>query len=457
MYDLVIKNGTVVTATDSFSADIAVDGEQIAAIGRNLTGTNEIDATGKLVIPGGVDIHVHMQMPLPGGVTSADTFFTGTRAAALGGTTAIVDFVDPKPDQRLLDAFAARRALADPQVAIDYGLHMTLGPSEIEKLDQVADAYAAGCGTFKLYMAYGFRLDDGQLLQALQAIRDAGGLPVVHAENWDVICALVEQNIEAGRKSPHWHPRSRPAMLEGEAVGRVIDIATYVGIPLHIFHVSCEAAMQQIAEARGRGLPVTGETCPQYLFLTDDAYDAPGTLGSLPVCAPPLRPQADQDALWQGLADGRLQLVTTDHCPFVSAEKEAGRQIDFSQIPGGVPSIEMRLSGIYARGVRRGLLSVNQWVDLCCTTPAQLAGFDRKGKIEVGYDADLVVFDPDKNVTLSAETLHENVDWTPYEGVEIQGWPVATISRGVIIARDGQFTGSAGRGKFVSRQPNYKT
>ena len=247
MYDLVIKNGTVVTATDTFSADIAVDGEQIAAIGRNLTGTNEIDATGKLVIPGGVDIHVHMQMPLPTGVTSADTFFTGTRAAALGGTTAIVDFVDPQPDQALLDALAARRALADPQVAIDYGLHMTLGPSEIAKLDQVADAYAAGCGTFKLYMAYGFRLDDGELLQAFQAIRDAGGLPVVHAENWDVICALVEQNIRAGRTTPHWHPRSRPALLEGEAVGRVIDIATYVGIPLHIFHVSCEAAMQRIA------------------------------------------------------------------------------------------------------------------------------------------------------------------------------------------------------------------
>ncbi len=451
-YDLVIKRGSVVTAQSTFQTDVAVRAGRIAALGEDLSGARELDAAGKLVIPGGVDIHVHMQLPLPTGYTSADTFYSGTRAAAFGGTTAMVDFVDVRPAETMLDALAARRALADPAVVIDYGLHMTIGPADIGKLEQVQAAYDAGCATFKLYMAYGFRLDDGQLLRALRAVGEAGGLPVVHAENWDVICTLVEENIAAGRTSPHWHPRSRPAMLEGEATGRVIDIAAYLGVPLHIFHVSCGATVQRIAAARARGLPVTGETCPQYLFLTEDALDTPGVSGALPICAPPLRPQAEQDALWRALAAGHLQIVTTDHCPFVLADKEQGWRQDFSRVPGGVPSIEMRLPAIYSGGVRRGLLTPNQWVDLCCTTPSRLAGFKRKGDIVVGYDADLVIFDPEKEMTLSTETLHEQVDWTPYEGLRIQGWPAVTISRGEVIVADGVFLGQAGRGQFVQRR-----
>ncbi|NOX60542.1 MAG: dihydropyrimidinase [Chloroflexi bacterium] len=450
-YDLVIKNGTIVTAAGHYQADVAVRGERIAAIGQDLQGHRELDARGKYVTPGAVDIHVHMQMPLGEGVISADDFFTGTRAAALGGTTTIIDFVEPEPEQSMVDALAARRAEADPKVVIDYGLHMTIGPAEIAKLEQVPAAYEAGCTSFKLYMAYGFRLNDGELLQALEAVRDVGGWPVIHAENWDIIQTLIARNLAAGRTEPRWHPRSRPAAMEGEAAGRAIDIAAYVGVPLHIFHVSCQAVVERIHAAREQGLPITGETCPQYLFLTWDAYDAPGVEGALPVCSPPIREQAEQDALWQALSRGHLQMITTDHCPFTRADKARGLG-DFSQIPGGVPSIEMRFPAIYWRGVRSGLLSLEQWVNACCTTPARLAGLEGKGDIAIGYDADLVIFDPDQRRTLSTETLHENVDWTPYEGLEIQGWPHTVLSRGEIIVEKGDFLGEPGRGRFIHRQ-----
>lgn len=449
--ELVLKNGLIVTASSTYQADLGIQDGRIVAIAESLSGVEEIDAKGKYVIPGGVDIHVHMQMSLGDGVVSSDDFFTGTRAAALGGTTAIVDFVESGPEQTLLEGLADRRAEADPQVVIDYGLHMTIGPDEIPKLDQVQAAYDAGCGSFKLYMAYGFRLDDSQLMQALEAVRDVGGQPVIHAENWDVICTLIERNLAEGRTTPHWHPRSRPAPLEGEAAGRAIDIANYVGTPLHVFHVSCADVVERIKTAQAAGWPITGETCPQYLFVTQDAYDAPGLLGTLPVCSPPLRPQSDQDALWQALGRGDLQMVTTDHCPFMSNLKARGLD-DFSKIPGGVPSIEMRLSGVY-QGVVRDYFSLNRWVELCCTAPAWLAGFDTKGDVAVGYDADLVIFDPDRQVTLSTDFLHENVDWTPYDGIELTGWPEVTISRGEVIVRNGEFTGEPGRGKFVPRHP----
>lgn len=450
MFDLVIKNGTIVTAESTYEADIGIRAEKIAAVGMDLAGTREIDASGKLVTPGAVDIHVHMQMPI-GDFVSADDFFTGTRAAALGGTTAIIDFVEPLEDESLLEALAARRAEADPRVVIDYGLHMTIGPAEINKLEQVPAAYEAGCGSFKLYMAYGMRLDDGQLLRAFEAIREVNGLPVIHAENWDVICMLVKRNLAAGKRSAHWHPRSRPAQFEGEAVARVIALASYAGTRAHIFHVTCDEAVQEIAAARQKGLPISGETCPQYLLLTQEVYDAPGVKGAWPVCSPPIRARDSQDALWRALGKGQLQVITTDHCPFTSADKSTGLD-NFSQIPGGVPSVESRLAAVYTFGVRAGRLTMNQWVDACCTAPAELVGLPSKGKILAGYDADLVVFDPRKRITLSTESLHENVDWTPYEGIELNGWPETTISRGELIVEDGQFRGQEGRGQFVARR-----
>ena len=449
-YDLVIKNGTVVTAAATFAADIGINGERIAALGQGLDGRRTIDASGKLVTPGAVDIHVHMQMPI-GNLVSSDDFFTGTRAAAFGGTTAIIDFVERQPEQSMVDAIEARRSLADPRVVVDYGLHMTLGPAEIGILDQVQEAYEAGCISFKLYMAYDFCLTDGQMMQALEAVAQVNGLAVVHAENWDVICTLVARNLAAGNSSPAWHPRSRPAEMEGEATGRVIDIAALAGARLHIFHVTSPYAVERIARARERDLPVSGETCPQYLLLTDELFERPGVDGALPVCSPPIRDRATQELLWQALGDGALQVVTTDHCPFTRAEKATGLD-DYSRIPGGVPSVEMRFPALYTYGVRSGRISLNQWVDLCCTTPAKLAGLIGKGDLTIGYDADLVIFDPELSKTLSTETLHEQVDWTPYDGLVLQGWPVTTISRGEVIVENGVFQAQPGRGHYAARR-----
>jgi dihydropyrimidinase len=327
---------------------------------------------------------------------------------------------------------------------------MTIGPHEIGKLEQAAAARAAGCASFKLYMAYGLRLHDGELLRALTAVRDAGGTPVVHAENWDVITTLIAQNLAAGRVEPHWHPRSRPALFEAEATRRVIDIAEFVGTPLHIFHVSCRETAAEIAAARQRGLPISGETCPQYLLLDWDLFDRPGVAGALPVCAPPIREPGRQADLWRALGREDLQIVTTDHCPFSLAEKEKHLG-NYSRIPGGVPSIEMRFPAVYHHGVGGGHLSLNQWVAACCTTPARLFGFDRKGDIAVGYDADIVIFDPERPFTITPESLHETAGWTLYDGMTVRGWPQATLSRGEIITLDGELLAEAGRGRFVVR------
>jgi len=451
IHDLVIKNGTIVTSETTYQADVAIIGETIATIGTNLTGARELDATDKYVIPGAIDVHVHLEMPI-GNFVSSDTFLSGTRAAAFGGTTAIIDFVETQPKQTMIDALNKRKDLASSQAVIDYGFHMTIGPTDISKLDQLSAVYEAGCSSFKLYMAYGLRLHDGELLQALQAVHQVGGLPVVHAENWDIICTHIDQNLAQGHTSPHWHPRCRPAFIEGTAVQQIINIATYVGSPLYIFHVGCADAVEKIAQARQRNLPIMGETCPQYLYLTEAVYDYPGVKGALPVCSPPLRTETDQTRVWQALARNELQVVSTDHCPFTSEEKAFGlHQSDFSQIPGGVPSIEVRLSAIY-QGVQQGYLSLNRWVDVCCTTPADLFGFANKGRVAVGYEADLVIFDPKKIVTLSTETLHEQVDWTPYNNLHLMGWPSYTLSRGDIIVENGTFIGEAGRGRFVKRR-----
>ena len=448
-YDLVIKNGKIVTAVSTYKADVAIIGEKIVAIGDDLHGQKELDATGMLVTPGAVDIHVHLEMPI-GNFTSTDDFFSGTQAAAFGGTTTIIDFVETQPEQTMVEAIAARRALADPKVVIDYGLHMTIGPNDIAKLEQLPTAYEAGCTSFKLYMAYGLRLHDGELLAALTAVKNTGGMPVVHAENWDIITQLIAENIAKGNTSSHYHPRSRPAQFEAEATRRVIEIADFVDTPIHIFHVSCAETVEQIALARQAGMPVTGETCPQYLFLTWDAYDAFGVEGTLPVCSPPIRSQTQQDALWRALQDGNLQLVTTDHCPFTKAEKATGLD-NYSQIPGGVPSIEMRFASIF-KGVQDGVLSLTEWVDLCCTTPANLMGLENKGHIAPGFDADIIIFDGEKEIILSNDSLHEIVDWTPYEGIQFKGWPKTTIVRGQVVVDDGQLQVKEGYGRFLRAQ-----
>ncbi len=446
-YDIVIKGGKIVTASASYFADLGISGEKIAAIGENLKGRREIDAAGCLVTPGAVDTHVHLEMPI-GRYVSTDDFLTGTIAAASGGTTSFIDFVESRPEESFLGALDKRKSAAEERSVIDFTFHMTIGPDDMNKLDQVPEAVKAGCRSFKLYMAYGLKLDDGQLFRAIDAVGKAGALPVVHAENWDIITTLIEKNLAMGRIEPRWHPRSRPAEFEAQAVDQVVSIAAYLDTPVHIFHISCPEAIERVVLAKEMGLQVTGETCPQYLFLNWDLFERPGVEGALPVCSPPVRSQEAQDGLWAYLSGGSFDTISTDHCPFCRSEKAEGMK-QFNTIPGGVPSIEMRFPAIYSKGVGEGFITENQWVDLCCSTPAKLFGLDQKGDIRVGKDADIVIFNPEKKKNLSTETLHEKADWTPYEGLEITGWPDYTISRGEVIVENEAFTGNKGRGRFL--------
>ena len=390
MHETVIANGTVVTAAASFPADVALEGGKITALGNNLPGERRIDASGCMVIPGGVDVHVHLQMPV-GKYTSSDTFASGTAAAAYGGTTTVVDFVEPENEEPLLAALDKRRQEAAGQVMIDYGLHMTIPAWHADHaLDDIPAVMAAGVYSFKMYQAYGdLCLADPQLYAALRALGAHGALPILHSENGPVIDRLRAEALQAGHVEPIWHARTRPADLEAEAVGRAIELAQLAGSPLYIVHVSCGPSLAQVQAAQRRGQRVMGETCPQYLFL-DQGY-LEGEHGERFICAPPLRTPADQTALWGGLERGALSVVSTDHCPFTSAEKAA--ESDFTAIPGGLPAIEMRLSLVY-QAVREGKLSLTQWVDRCCSGPARLFRLPGKGQLAPGYDADLVVFDP---------------------------------------------------------------
>jgi len=448
--DLVVKNGTLVLPGGVYPADVGVVGGRIAAVGEELRGAVELDATGCYVLPGGVDPHVHLQMPA-GAYVSADDFASGTIAAALGGTTTVIDFVEPAEGEPLLAALAARRAEADGRVAVDYGLHMTI-PSwhagQPDMLEGLQDVVGAGVPSFKLYLAYeGFRLDDAQLYRVMKAIEGVNGLPLVHCENGLICEALRSEALAEGEASPIFHALTRPPEQEAEAVSRAIDVAALVQSPVYIVHVSCEQSMSRVQAARARGQDVYGETCPQYLLLNGSALDGPG--GERLICSPPLRDKEDNVALWGGLAFEDLDVLATDHCPFSAAEKRG--HADFSTVPGGLPSIETRLSLAHHFGQRNGV-SLGRWVEVCCTNPARIFGLSRKGYIAPGYDADLVIFDPGRWVTLQAgRTLHERVDWSPYEGLRVQGWPRDVLCRGRVVVRDGEFVGAAGWGRFVSR------
>ena len=449
--DIVIRNGMLITSGGVFSADVGIVGERIAALGKGLRGRVELDATGCYVLPGAIDPHVHLQAPV-GAYVSADDFASGTVAAACGGTTTVIDFVEPAKGEPLLAALAARRAEADGRVAVDYGLHMTIPTwhaAHPEALDALPELVAAGVPSFKLYQAYdGFLLDDAQLYTVLKAVTAVGGLPLVHSENGPLCERLRAEALAAGHTAPRYHALTRPPRQEAEAVGRAVDIAALAGSPLYIVHVSCAEAVARIAAARARGERVYGETCPQYLALTADTLNGPQ--GERFVCSPPLRSEADQAALWGALARGDLDILATDHCPFTAVEK-AGHA-DFTTIPGGLPSIEARLSLAYTLGVRAGRLTLERWVEVCCTAPARLFGLAHKGNLAPGFDADLVVFNPQAEVVLGAERLHEQVDWTPYEGMRLCGWPRHVLSRGLVIVRHGEFVGEPGWGRFVHRE-----
>jgi dihydropyrimidinase len=454
MFDTVIANGLLVTGESTVRADLGIRDGQIAAIGRRLVALETIDAEGMLVLPGGVDEHVHLQMPV-GEFASSDDFYTGTVAAACGGTTTVVDFVEPKPDQPLVDALAGRISEAQDKAVIDYGMHMTLARADDETLAQIPASMEAGCASFKLYMAYeGLRLDDGGLLRVLAALGKHGSRTLVHAENHHAIAYLIAKALSEGRTGPENHPLTRPAVMEAEAIHRLLALAHVTGTPLTLAHLSCASGLEEVRLARARGQTVWIETCPQYLLLDESSYQQPGFEAAKFVMAPPPRSAVDRGALWAGLAAGEVNTIATDHCPFFyETQKTRGRD-DFSRIPGGAPGIETRLTLLYTHGVRKGRLTVEQWVEACCTAPARRFGLaPRKGTLSVGADADLVIFDPQHRATLSVDTLHHNVDYCPYEGWEVQGYPVMTVSRGEVIVRDGKPLGAAGRGQFLHTEP----
>jgi dihydropyrimidinase len=450
MFDLVIANGTLVTAEATYRADLGIAGGRIAATGTGLAGSKTVDAAGMLVLPGAVDEHVHLQMPV-GELISSDDFYTGTVAAACGGTTTVIDFVEPKPGQPLLEALAARRAAADDKVAIDFGLHMTLSRADDATLAQVPECTRAGVAGFKLYMAYeALRLEDGGLLRVLAALREHRGRVLVHAENHFAIAYLVAQALAEGRTGPENYPRTRPAIMEAEAIHRLLALACVTGTPVMVAHLSCALGLEEVRAARARGQTVWIETCPHYLLLDEAEFQRPGFEGAKFVMAPPPRTEADRAALWAGLASGEVNTVSTDHCPFFFATQKTRGRDDFSRIPGGAPGIETRLALLYTYGVRAGLISLRRWVDACCTEPARRFGLaPRKGTLTVGADGDVVVFDPERRATLACESLHQNVDYSPYEGWEVLGYPITVVSRGEIVVQDGQFVARPGRGRFL--------
>ncbi|MCI3933919.1 dihydropyrimidinase [Streptomyces sp. AN091965] len=454
-----IRGGLVVTAAEELHADVLVEDGRIAALAARgtdaaaaWTADRVIDASEKYVIPGGVDAHTHMELPF-GGTFASDSFETGTRAAAWGGTTTIVDFAVQTMGRSLRSGLDAWYAKADGKCAIDYAFHMILSDVNERTLKEMDLLVEEGITSFKLFMAYPgvFYSDDGQILRAMQRSAANGGLIMMHAENGIAIDVLVEQALQRGETDPRYHGEVRKVLLEAEATHRAIQLARVAGAPLYVVHVSAEEAVAELMTARDKGLPVFGETCPQYLFLSTDNLAEPGFEGAKYVCSTPLRPREHQAALWRGLRTNDLQVVSTDHCPFCfTGQKELGRG-DFSKIPNGLPGVENRMDLLH-QAVVDGHISRRRWIEIACATPARMFGlYPKKGTIAPGADADVVVYDPAATQVLSAETHHMNVDYSAYEGKRITGRVETVLSRGEPVIDRRTFTGRAGHGVYTPR------
>jgi len=453
-----IKGGTVVAATGAFASDVLVDGETIAAVaapGSIAQADSVIDATGKYVLPGGIDVHTHMEMPF-GGTSSADTFETGTTAAAFGGTTTIVDFAVQAKGTSLLATLDKWHEKADGNCAIDYGFHMIVSDVNDTTLKEMDACIAGGVTSFKMFMAYPgvFYATDGEILLAMQQAARNGSTIMMHAENGIAIDQLVAQALGRGETDPVYHGLTRPPELEGEATQRAIQLARVTGAPLYIVHLSATQALDAVTAARDAGQNVFAETCPQYLFLTLDDLARPDFEGAKYVCSPPLRPAEHGAALWRGLRTNDLSVVSTDHCPFCfKGQKELGIG-DFAKIPNGMPGVEHRMDLLH-QGVLTGKITLPRWVEIASTTPARMFGlYPRKGVIAAGSDADIVIYDPSAVQVLSASTHHMAVDYSAYEGWQITGRVQATLSRGRVVVSDGAFHGPSGHGKFLPRDLN---
>lgn len=451
-----IKNGTVVTATDTYAADVMIENGIVSMIGANLTAADAevVDASGMYVFPGGVDPHTHLEMPF-GGTVTKDDFESGTIAAAFGGTTTIIDFCLTTKGKPIADAISTWHKKAEGKAVVDYGFHLMVGELTDDVLAQITEAIEKeGITSFKVFMAYKnvLQADDGTLYKTLSMAKEQGALVMVHAENGDVIDLLVKQALEAGNTDPIYHALTRPPELEGEATGRAVTLTELADSQLYVVHVTCAEAAERIAEGRKRGLRIYGETCPQYLVLDQSYLEKPDFEGAKYVWSPPLREKWNQEALWNALKSGQLQAIGSDQCSFdFKGQKELGRG-DFSKIPNGGPMIEDRFSILYSEGVSKGRISLNKFVDVTSTAGAKLFGlFPKKGTIAVGSDADIVIFDPSVERTLSAETHHMAVDYNAFEGMQVTGEPVSVLVRGEFVVRDKTFVGKPGTGRYLKR------
>ncbi len=451
---ILIRNGRIITAEQDYSADIYIEKEKITTIGAGLKPEADavIDAAGKYVIPGGVDVHTHMDMPF-GGTVSSDDFGTGTRAAAFGGTTCLIDFAIQSRGTKIRAALDTWWKKGE-KAAVDYGLHMIITDLPEAHLEDMNEMVREGVTSFKLFMAYpnALMVDDATIFRAMRQTAQNGGLVCMHAENGSVIDLLVQKAIAEGKTAPIYHALTRPTTTEGEAVNRAIALAQMAGAPVYIVHLSSADALEKVAEARDRGLPAFAETCPQYLLLSIEDLRRPDFEGAKYVFTPPLREKWHQDRLWEGLRINTLQAVSTDHCPFCFKEqKEMGRD-SFAKIPNGGPGVENRLQLLHHYGVNGKRISLNRWVEIVSTTPAKLFGlYPRKGTIAVGSEADIVVWNPEQELTISAQTHHMNVDYSIFEGFQVRGNAETVLSRGTVVVDKGRWLGREGQGRFVRR------
>ena len=455
---LLIKNGRLITAVDDYKGDIFVESEQVNLIGKNLDvkADRVIDAQGKYVIPGGIDPHTHLDMPFAGTV-SADDFETGTRAAAHGGTTTLIDFAIQTKGRSTLEALETWHKKAEGKTAIDYGFHMIITDLEDDRVPEMRTLADEGVTSYKLFMAYPGVLyaDDATLFRAMRKAGEDGTVICMHAENGIVIDEIVKSALAEGKTGPKWHALTRPTRMEAEGVHRSIAIAEVADVPVYIVHLSSADALEQVVLARDRGAHVFAETCPQYLFLDHSYYEQEGFEGAKYVMTPPLREKWNQKELWRGLQMGDLMSISTDHCPFCFKEQKEMGINDFSKIPNGGPGVENRMSLVYNGGVVEGRISLNRFVELTSTASAKMFGlFPKKGTIAVGSDADIVIFNPDRKETISVNnsvTHHMNVDYNAYEGFEVTGVSETVISRGKIIVENCEYLGKKGDGQFLKR------
>jgi len=455
---VLIKNGRVITAVDDYLADIFIKNETVTLIGENLEieADEVIDASGKYLFPGGLDPHTHLDMPF-GGTTSADDFETGTRAAAHGGTTTLIDFAIQSKGHSTLEALDTWHAKADGKTAIDYGFHMIVTDLEDNRVHEMKMLANAGVTSYKLFMAYPgvLYVDDGTIYRAMRKAGEDGTVVCMHAENGIVIDEIVKQALAEGKTEPKYHAITRPTRMEAEGVHRAISIAEVAQVPIYIVHLSSSDALEQVMLARNRGVHAFAETCPQYLFLDDSYYDQEGFEGAKYVMTPALREKWNQDELWKGLKFGDLQSIATDHCPFCFKDQKMLGIDDFSKIPNGGPGVENRMSLVFNGGVNSGRISLNKFVELTSTAAAKTFGlFPKKGTIAVGSDADIVIFDPNRTETISVNntcTHHMNVDYNAYEGFEVTGFTETVLSRGKIIIDNCEYVGKKGDGHFLKR------